>query len=102
MVRQIWDVITGAAERREIRESYLRALEEVASASRAQTEMIHDWLRSFNTQGDPVRGWAMSPADEWLQEQKDEHPERFTGMPAAIEGDEAAQIDWLTAQVRDL
>ena len=97
-----WDVVSGARERRETRQAYLAALTAVAAASQSQTTMIHDWLRSFNTTGEPSKGWAVSPADEWLQEQQAEHPERFAGMPAAIDGDAHAQVEWLTSQAGEL
>lgn len=101
-IARIWDVLSGARERREVRDAYLAALTTVADASASQTQMIHDWLRSFNTTGEPSKGWAVTAADEWLQEMKDEHPERFAGMPPTIEGDEHAQIDWLTSQAGEL
>lgn len=103
IIAGIWDVFSGNRERRESRQAYLEALAVVASASERQTEMISIWLNSFNhTNAEPSKGWTVDGREEWLQEQKDEHPEKFIGMPVGFADSVDDQVSWLESQMEHL
>lgn len=101
VIARWWDRISGAAERREQRIAYLEALTIVADASRAQSQLLETWVKSFQVPSgaEAQKGWTVTDRDLWLEEQKTEHPEHFVGMPPAIADDPQAQMQWLEDQI---
>lgn len=100
------DWLLGRAERRAEREAYLKALETVALASKANADALHSYFdmvkSSYAAAEAATKGWTVTDQSQAVDEFLDSHNDLRSRLPEEIAKDPKAVEAWLMQEIEHI
>ena len=100
------DWILGRTERRAERDAYLKALGEVAAASKANADALKGYFdmvkESYVTAANAAKGWTVTDQSQAVDEFLNSRSDLRTRLPKEIENDPHAIEAWLTQEIEHI